>query len=230
MQKRLQELSQQVQDSQEHCLKGDGKPAGLMKAVILKYGEDLSGLVAVAGLQSATVNFRRHRLRVTGSSASLDTVSQQLLTVRDYSLYKKPSVILRTGTGAGIEAKLVTSENSKKFVTLAQKVTSSLDHHIAECVFKGRTYFVTNILASYFSQISWQYPQVFFFYPFFNFLCAVMIVQKQHDTLPPPPPPSPPHSSICISDKRKTLWELSLLMSECMSRLRPAETSSIYQI
>ena len=81
MRKRLEQLAEQTLESEEHCLRGEDKPPGLMKTLILKYGEDLGSLIRNTGLQSATVDFRRHRLKVTGTRTSLDNAAAEVREV-----------------------------------------------------------------------------------------------------------------------------------------------------
>ena len=81
MRDRITQLTEQMLESQEHSLRGEDKPQGLMKALILKYGEDLGSLIRTTGLQSAAVNFRRHMLKVTGSRTSLDNAAAEVLEV-----------------------------------------------------------------------------------------------------------------------------------------------------
>ena len=81
MRKKLEQLAEQMLESEEHYLRGENKPPGLMKTLILKYDEDLGSLIRNTGLQSATLDFRRHRLKVTGTRTSLDKAAAEVCEV-----------------------------------------------------------------------------------------------------------------------------------------------------
>ncbi|KAK7099237.1 hypothetical protein V1264_003414 [Littorina saxatilis] len=85
MRHRLEQLTRQLQDIEEdiHTLKGEDKPPGLMKAVVMEFSEDLSRLRSATGIQAAVLDFRRHRLRVSGSRDSLVKVAAELEKIKE---------------------------------------------------------------------------------------------------------------------------------------------------
>lgn len=78
MGERIQDLIQAEEDWQEHSLRGDGRPPGLMKALVVTYTEHLTLFLQVTGLQDAAIDFRRQKLKVTGCPKSLQKASDLL--------------------------------------------------------------------------------------------------------------------------------------------------------
>ncbi|XP_042221163.1 ATP-dependent RNA helicase DEAH12, chloroplastic-like [Homarus americanus] len=76
----LQQLSQGISKDVE--LKGNGKPSGVLKALILKYGLDLNGMQTEANLSAVSLDLRNHRLRVQGPEMAItkavDMVNQMI--------------------------------------------------------------------------------------------------------------------------------------------------------
>ncbi|XP_063884046.1 uncharacterized protein LOC135113046 [Scylla paramamosain] len=57
-------------------LRGAGRPPGLMKALMMKYGGDLEDLRISAGLGAVTLNLRYHLLRLYGPRQAVEKASQ----------------------------------------------------------------------------------------------------------------------------------------------------------
>ncbi|XP_069188354.1 uncharacterized protein [Procambarus clarkii] len=53
-------------------LKGTGKPSGVMKALMLKYGTDLYGMQTTAKLTTVNLDLRNHRVRLMGSDKAIN--------------------------------------------------------------------------------------------------------------------------------------------------------------
>eukprot|EP00105_Crassostrea_gigas_P035389 XP_019919537.1 PREDICTED: ATP-dependent RNA helicase DEAH12, chloroplastic-like [Crassostrea gigas] len=58
--------------SRVYDLKGDSKPPGLMKAVIMMHGVDLQGLKDLSDLSTVELDHRNHRIRMLGSDKAVD--------------------------------------------------------------------------------------------------------------------------------------------------------------
>lgn len=72
----LQELS--TGNSEWIDLKGDGKPPGVLKAILVKYKIDFSGLCQETGLVAVRLDYRNHRLMLIGSE---DAVQKAKATI-----------------------------------------------------------------------------------------------------------------------------------------------------
>ncbi|PVD31685.1 hypothetical protein C0Q70_07103 [Pomacea canaliculata] len=57
---------------EEMTLKGGDRPAGVLKALLMEYGEDLDRFRASSGLFVVSVDYRKHKLRLTGSPESIE--------------------------------------------------------------------------------------------------------------------------------------------------------------
>ncbi|XP_069956441.1 uncharacterized protein [Cherax quadricarinatus] len=81
----LQQLSEGTIKNVE--LKGSGKPPGVMKALMLKYGTDLSNLQTAAKLTTINLDLRNHRVGLLGSSEAIskavDLVNEEVIRLTD---------------------------------------------------------------------------------------------------------------------------------------------------
>lgn len=59
-------------------LKGETKPPGLMKAVILMHGVDLKGLKDLSDLSTVELDHRSHRIRMLGSDEAVDKAVKEI--------------------------------------------------------------------------------------------------------------------------------------------------------
>lgn len=59
-------------------LKGETKPPGLMKAVILMHGVDLKGLKDLSNLSTVELDHRSHRIRMLGSDEAVDKAVKEI--------------------------------------------------------------------------------------------------------------------------------------------------------
>ena len=59
-------------------LKGESKPPGLMKAVILKHGKDLQGLKDLSALTAIELDLRNHRIKMLGSDDAVAKAVEEI--------------------------------------------------------------------------------------------------------------------------------------------------------
>ncbi|KAK7485411.1 hypothetical protein BaRGS_00023359 [Batillaria attramentaria] len=64
-------------------LKGSDNPPGLLKALITKHGDDLDGLRSDLGLHSVTVDYRRHKLKLTGTPDKIQKAKDQIQATKN---------------------------------------------------------------------------------------------------------------------------------------------------
>ncbi|XP_062621048.1 LOW QUALITY PROTEIN: uncharacterized protein LOC134282661 [Saccostrea cucullata] len=64
-------------------LKGESKPPGLMKAVILMHGVDLNGLKVSSNLSTVELDHRNHRIKMLGSDAAVEKAVQNISEIMD---------------------------------------------------------------------------------------------------------------------------------------------------
>lgn len=78
----VMELLQRLSDHREDVqLRGAGRPPGLMKALMVKYGADLERLRAEAGLGAVTLTLRHHRLGLCGPRQAVEQARQAVEAV-----------------------------------------------------------------------------------------------------------------------------------------------------
>ncbi|KAL8609439.1 hypothetical protein ACOMHN_006626 [Nucella lapillus] len=98
MRRRIKDLIQVEEDSKEYFLRGPNKPAGLMKALLLKYEEHLTRFVQSTGLHNASLDFHRQKLKMFGCQSSLqratevlDKLTEEIWQQTEYLGRKPPS-------------------------------------------------------------------------------------------------------------------------------------------
>nr|KAG5698411.1 hypothetical protein BaRGS_006606 [Batillaria attramentaria] len=69
---------------EEMILKGSDNPPGLLKALITKHGDDLDGFRSDLGLHSVTVDYRRHKLKLMGTTDSLQKAKDQIQELKEH--------------------------------------------------------------------------------------------------------------------------------------------------
>ncbi|XP_056015289.1 uncharacterized protein LOC125676304 isoform X2 [Ostrea edulis] len=65
-------------------LKGESKPPGLMKAVIVAHGVDLGGLKALSNLSTVELDHRYHRIKMIGSDDAVDRAVKSIEEIIDH--------------------------------------------------------------------------------------------------------------------------------------------------
>nr|KAG5698410.1 hypothetical protein BaRGS_006605 [Batillaria attramentaria] len=68
---------------EEVTLKGSDNPPGLLKALITKHGDDLDGFRSDFGLHSVTVDYRRHKLKLTGTPVKIQKAKDQIQATKN---------------------------------------------------------------------------------------------------------------------------------------------------
>nr|KAG5708983.1 hypothetical protein BaRGS_004622 [Batillaria attramentaria] len=79
---KILEYVSQDRTMEEEALRGDNKPPGVMKNIIERYGVDMEGFCEATGLESVSVDFRRHQLRMVGNPDSMDSARQLIREVK----------------------------------------------------------------------------------------------------------------------------------------------------